>query len=790
MSRGSSARRKRRRIPPIPSPKSSNGEDRPNARDLLDSVNTASGAASASWIAFLGAMAYLAVALGGVSHVDLLLNNDTKLPFVDVKVPLNTFFVMAPLAFVLVHFALLVQHEALYRKLQAFEERLKKEVPSLSRSEQNIREELNSYFFTQAVSGKPRRAPIEAALGLMMSLSFVILPLLVLVFFQISFLPYHSDETTWWHRILLVVDIVFLVAISRYLRDVGRASKLKLSAWVRETIRGARAAVSSLSLPIRGRDYAPPFARVAGLVLHGTQKGSILAIRYLSPNSIVIGVLVLFSFCVATLPDSLLDKATRSIQYLSEPMPYCRPTTIDMTDEQRSEEKCPEITTGTRHAFWLTAYLFERKVNDTTGRPDSVLGWSRNLIVTDKKLIDEKKEIPLNLRGRDLRYATLDRSDLKRADLFGADLERGRLVDTNLQGADLSRASLRETYLHRAGLRGANLSLAKLRGAIFSDATLQGANLALGELDGVDLSLARMQGADLSGALLQNANLRGAHLQGADLSGAELQGADLSGRGLKGADLRDANLKGVDLSGAWLQGADLSRAKLQGANLRGAGLQGANLRQAMLQGADLTGTNLWHTGMPGFEGMPAKDDEWDLVSFSQMNIRELAHNERDMIHNTIVELESVQQGFAQEGTPVRERIAKAASGLRDFLKINEDDKWKNGGLATWCRLTRQPPPDSSKLSTYLGTLVCKDSTDKAYMAQRLIYRALEREPKAFFEAIKGCPVFGRIPADLKSRLERAAQEDKEKAAKPKESLEKIAQPTARQPPDICASLIQ
>src|SRR5687768_8707825 len=98
-----------RRIPSVVSVKS-NSEERPNARDLLATVNSASSGASTSWIAFLGSMAYLAVTLSGVTHVQLLLNEPTTLPFVNVKVPLDTFFVAGPLAFVLLHFGLLLQH--------------------------------------------------------------------------------------------------------------------------------------------------------------------------------------------------------------------------------------------------------------------------------------------------------------------------------------------------------------------------------------------------------------------------------------------------------------------------------------------------------------------------------------------------------------------------------------------------------------------------------------------------------------------------------------------------------
>ena len=73
------------------------------------------------------------------------------------------------------------------------------------------------------------------------------------------------------------------------------------------------------------------------------------------------------------------------------------------------------------------------------------------------------------------------------------------------------------------------------------------------------------------------------------------------------------------------------------------------------------------------------------------------------------------------------------------------------------------------------------------MAQRLIGRVLNSAPNAFLEAFKGCPAFGRIPADLKSELERAAQqEDKEKVAKlnPRDP-EKKEGPTSPKVPEIC-----
>ena len=71
---------------------------------------------------------------------------------------------------------------------------------------QPIRDELHSYSFTQAVSGMPKGAAVDMALRLVMSLTLVVFPLLLLTFFQIGFLPYHSEPITWWHRGMLVAD--------------------------------------------------------------------------------------------------------------------------------------------------------------------------------------------------------------------------------------------------------------------------------------------------------------------------------------------------------------------------------------------------------------------------------------------------------------------------------------------------------------------------------------------------------------------------------------------------------
>ena len=80
-----------------------------NPYSLLEAVNRASRSASLAWLALLAVMAYLSVAVAGITHRDLLLDTDVVLPILQTKIGLKPFFVVAPLLFVLLHLAVIGQ---------------------------------------------------------------------------------------------------------------------------------------------------------------------------------------------------------------------------------------------------------------------------------------------------------------------------------------------------------------------------------------------------------------------------------------------------------------------------------------------------------------------------------------------------------------------------------------------------------------------------------------------------------------------------------------------------------
>lgn len=196
-----------------------------------------------------------------------------------------------------------------------------------------------------------------------------------------------------------------------------------------------------------------------------------------------------------------------------------------------------------------------------------------------------------NLKGTDLSFADLSEAELKNArleeanlynaKLVKADLEQVNLRDTDLEGASLDEAELKNAILTRVDLHKASLKKANLESVILEDSNLSHANL-----EGADLSRAYMRGAEL-----KRSNLNGARLVDADLSSSSFDSAQLRSADLTGADLTDAKLNSANLEGASLTNAKLNGALLLGVGLRGASFVNTELDQTSLYQADLRNTD-------------------------------------------------------------------------------------------------------------------------------------------------------------------------------------------------------
>lgn len=589
---------------------------------LLTFVNAASNSARNGWIFFLALMAYFFVTLSGVTHQDLLLNSPVSLPILQVDIPLRSFFMFAPAVLVFIHFGVLMQHVMLSRKVQEFHSRLVSfEGPQMFRAHR-FRVKLHSYFFCQAMAG-PKRSPLFAAFLFMMSwVTLGLLPMLLLLYFQVIYLPYHDWFVTAMQRSYLVADFFVLLVLGVFLRFPQK------------------------------NFFAGLWENIAK---HPGNFSATFAMSLLT---------LLFSFCVATLPDSRLDQIMTRLA--PAPVPYGGNGTVTA-----------------RFAFVPTAYLFEHADSrNTLGTLGNAGQFSRNLIVSDADLVPDEKwepqETSIVLRGRDLRYAVLSRTDMHRADLTGSVLD----------WADLTGANLSDTSMRSVKMVGAQLSNAKLPGADLDNAVLNGVRAYRADFRGVNLSR-----ASALGGVFSEAQFQGAVLKLGDMKGSEFRGANL-----QGASLEFARLAGVDLTDALVVGADFSHSDLQWA-----------LLPENIDGGTYTAINIWQTKPPG-------NGSWKRTYFKRGAVLAPASKEEIQQLDKLVK-EPYAYGLSPE---VHGRIKER---LSPFFDEEASRAWKfSWDHKSWNDLGENKTTDTVSLAKLLAGAVCRDSSAKGYVLSSLIRR--------------------------------------------------------------------
>ncbi|MEM1307523.1 MAG: pentapeptide repeat-containing protein, partial [Pseudomonadota bacterium] len=518
-------------------------------------------------------LAYLMIAVAGVTHQDLLLEKSVQLPIFGIDIPQIQFFQFAPILLVLFHLGIISQLVLLARKTLEFDLAVQQLETSVKRTHP-LRLELHNFFFVQGIAGSNRSLIMGAFLHGMSWLTLVIIPVLLLLFIQIKFLPYHSVGVTWVHRLALVADVAMMVLIGVFL--------------IRPEASFFRAVLRSMT------QYPLGFVVTVS----------------------VFAIVLLFSFFIATVPGETLDRVTQRMRLNAQ-----------MTDassgrffaDSTSTSGLAALATGPTPSD--PQYMIGFAVPSFIARSDgSLFGlFHRNLIVQDTDLVANSEvtegEPSLNLRNRDLRFARLDRSDLHQADLTGANLD-----GASLEGADLRRIRLqcadittliltedrvrancpsaRNANFARAVLADSEMSGADLRGAKFEEAKLTSAMMAYSLISGANFTSADLRKAVLSG---------GVKAQGADFLIASLEGADLNGAHLQFAHFANARMQATILDHAKLHGAVLTDVDLEGADLHRAELFAANLTDARLENADLRWASVWMTDPPSLASVSSAD---------------------------------------------------------------------------------------------------------------------------------------------------------------------------------------
>ena len=81
-------------------------------------------------------------------------------------------------------------------------------------TEHPARDRVHSYVFSQILAGpKPNRIT-KFMMQLIVYVTFSILPIVTLLYFQIKFLPYHEVSITYWHRIAVILGFAMLILLT------------------------------------------------------------------------------------------------------------------------------------------------------------------------------------------------------------------------------------------------------------------------------------------------------------------------------------------------------------------------------------------------------------------------------------------------------------------------------------------------------------------------------------------------------------------------------------------------
>ncbi len=506
------------------------------AEALASALNHSAERVQTLWFSFLTFMVYLAIATGTTTHRMLFLEEPLNLPVLDIKLPLLGFYILTPVIFVVFHFYMLLNLVLLARTADGFKKALVHAFPEDGEARETFRMRIENTLFVQLlVGGRLEREGINAKLlGLMALITLALAPVLLLLMFEVKFLPYHSEWITWLHRGLLALDFALVWTLWP-----GYRSGWGVCLWPKRSWK---------------------------LVLPGVLSAMALA----------------YAVMVATFPDERMYLATNWLRGIA-PV-----NTLDLHGEDLIDDaklahilEKNESTTGAQR--WVATLPFAGR--DLTGA---------DLSSADVRHVDFTGAIlnRANLKFAWAEKARLDNAQVQGASLDLAHLQGASLNSAQLQGASLDGAQLQGASLDFARLQGASLDFARLQGASLNSAQLQGASLNDASLQGASLNSAHLQGASLNSAQLQGASLNDASLQGASLNSAHLQGAWLNSAHLQGASLGKARSEDSLPPRALPKDALIDELKLHIAVLD-AMPQGVSLDLAQLQDASLVDVCAW-----------------------------------------------------------------------------------------------------------------------------------------------------------------------------------------------------
>ena len=177
-----------------------------NAKDSLNTVNSASGIVRALFTGFMFISAYVIIVIASTDDMQLLRFSPIKLPLLDTEINLKGFYTWMPWLYIIIHAHLLLLVTFLDNKLTHFKNILRT-IDSSERT--HLREQLHVLSITQYLSGR-HTGLLGISISTLFWVSLVFLPILLLLAMQIDFLPAQEIEIVWNQRFSILIDTLFI----------------------------------------------------------------------------------------------------------------------------------------------------------------------------------------------------------------------------------------------------------------------------------------------------------------------------------------------------------------------------------------------------------------------------------------------------------------------------------------------------------------------------------------------------------------------------------------------------
>src|SRR5215470_6830081 len=177
-------------------------------RRLRGAADGAARLAQNSYLSFLGLGTYIAVIIWATTDVQLLERRPVTLPLLNVPLPIVEFYVVVPWLLLLFYFNLLLHLTFLAQRLHRLNAVLAAFPEEATREEQRLR--LFPFPFSALLIGRPARWRLHVLLVLMVWTTVLVLPLVLVLWAQVRFLPYHHELITWSHRAAVLADLALL----------------------------------------------------------------------------------------------------------------------------------------------------------------------------------------------------------------------------------------------------------------------------------------------------------------------------------------------------------------------------------------------------------------------------------------------------------------------------------------------------------------------------------------------------------------------------------------------------